>query len=75
MATSNKLKDYYKLTGRSLYDIARVTGISRPTLMRLMSGQAKDVWFSKAVAIKKVTGLDVHEYVPGSNPKARIVLK
>lgn len=64
MADSNKLKEYRKLTGRSLYELARATGISRPTLLRLMNSQARDIYVSKAIAIKKATGLDVTDYIP-----------
>lgn len=60
----NKLKKYYVITGRSLYDLAKVTGISRPTLMRLMDNKCSDVLVSKAISIKKVTGLEPFQYIP-----------
>lgn len=58
----NRIDDYLKAKGKTIYWLAKQTGISQGMFYALRDGKAKDIGFSKMVRIADVLGTDLNEF-------------
>lgn len=67
------LKKWIKKNAYTKEKFCKKVDISRPTLDRILNGSAKEVFYTTAVKIKDVTGLNPWDYIPGLDETKTIV--